>query len=91
MHTKKGEHLVVYVLLLKTYLESPARFPFEFTPIYDAATEVPHIYPIGPITQILPLSHTFPPANRTNSFLIGTKKSVLVDPSPKNTSELKSF
>ena len=89
----KGEHLVVppMLLLLQTYLENPARFPFEFKPIYDADLEVPHIYPIGPITQMLPLSHTFPPANRTNSFLIGDEKVVLVDPSPKDEQEFKKF
>ena len=52
---------------------------------------VPHIYPLGPITQILPLSHTFPPANRTNSFLLGDKRAVLIDPSPKDEAELRKF
>ena len=88
---KKGEHLVVppMLLLLKTYLNNPDKFPFEFKPIYDSETEVPHIYPLGPITQILPLSHTFPPANRTNSFLLGDKRAVLIDPSPKDEAELR--
>ena len=90
---EKGEHLVVppMLLLLKTYLNNPGKFPFDFKPIYNDKTEVPHIYPIGPITQLLPLSHTFPPANRTNSFIFGDKRRVLVDPSPMNEGETNKF
>ncbi len=45
------------------------------------------------IKQFLPLSNTFPPANRTNSFLIGDDDAVkiLIDPSPKPSEFEKYF
>ena len=90
---KKGHQLVVppMLLLIKTYIENAEKFPFEFEPIYDSKKEVPHIYPLGTVTQLLPLSNTFPPANRTNSFLIGDNPRVLIDPSPGSSDELNKF
>jgi ribonuclease/clavin/mitogillin len=58
--------------------------------IYDGSTETPHIESIRGIKQIMPLSHTLPPASRTNSFLIGDVKT-LVDPSPKDEEEYRKF
>jgi glyoxylase-like metal-dependent hydrolase (beta-lactamase superfamily II)/8-oxo-dGTP pyrophosphatase MutT (NUDIX family) len=58
---------------------------------YDPDTEVPMIESIYGVKQFLPLSHTFPPANRTNCFLIGDSKSVLIDPSPKDKAELQKL
>jgi glyoxylase-like metal-dependent hydrolase (beta-lactamase superfamily II)/8-oxo-dGTP pyrophosphatase MutT (NUDIX family) len=60
---------------------------------YDSETEVPLIIPVAGVRQFLPLSNTFPPANRTNSFLLGDsgQKMVLVDPSPKCNEELNKF
>ncbi|WP_127717596.1 MBL fold metallo-hydrolase [Halobacteriovorax sp. HLS] len=55
---------------------------------HDPATETPMIESLYGVKQFLPLSHTFPPANRTNCFLIGDKHSVLIDPSPKDEIEL---
>ncbi len=52
---------------------------------YDGETMVPYISPIYGITNFFPLSNTFPPAVRTNCFLIGD---YLIDPSPKNQEEL---
>lgn len=54
---------------------------------YDSNTQVPMICPVNGVNQYLPLSNTFPPANRTNSFFIGDKFKVLIDPSPKDDSE----
>ena len=48
---------------------------------------VPLIESVCGVKQLLPLSNTFPPANRTNCFLIGDEKKVLIDPSPKNIEE----
>lgn len=50
--------------------------------------EVPAIESIAGLKQIMPLSNTLPPAERTNAFLIG---SALVDPSPKNEAELEKL
>lgn len=50
--------------------------------------DVPYIETIYGVVQFIPLSNTFPPANRTNCFLIGDDKKVLIDPSPKDESEL---
>lgn len=58
---------------------------------HDPDTETPMIESIFGVKQFLPLSHTFPPANRTNCFLIGDEKSVLIDPSPKNDLELSKL
>lgn len=58
---------------------------------YDGANQVPHIESIRGIRQLMPLSHTLPPASRTNAFLIGDEKKVLVDPSPKNDEEYRKL
>ena len=52
------------------------------------AIDLPEIENIRGVVQIMPQSNTLPPANRTNLFLIGDEKKVLVDPSPKNEEEL---
>jgi len=54
---------------------------------------VPVLTPLGGIKQLLPLSHTFPPANRTNSFVIGDEDegTFIIDPSPKDLEELDKF
>lgn len=54
---------------------------------YDGSVHVPVIRPVNGIYQYLPLSNTFPPANRTNCFFIGDEFKVLIDPSPKDKSE----
>ena len=60
---------------------------------YDAAVEVPMIESLKGVRQYLPLSHTVPPANRTNCFLIGDTghEQILLDPSPRDESELKKL
>ena len=58
---------------------------------YDPATEVPMIESIFGVRQFLPLSNTFPPANRTNCFIIGDERKLLIDPSPKDEHELKKL
>ncbi len=51
---------------------------------YDSNQFVPYIESIKSVRQIMPLSHTLPPAIRTNAFLIGDGNSpkILIDPSP---------
>lgn len=60
---------------------------------YDNTQNVPYIESIKGIRQIMPLSHTLPPATRTNAFLIGDADSpkILVDPSPKDDEEYRKF
>jgi ribonuclease/clavin/mitogillin len=60
---------------------------------YDGTTYVPLIESIRGLRQIMPLSHTLPPATRTNAFLIGDDGSakILVDPSPKDEEEYRKF
>lgn len=60
---------------------------------YDGSTYVPYIESLKGVRQIMPLSHTLPPATRTNAFLIGDEGSprVLVDPSPKDDAEYEKF
>ena len=59
---------------------------------YDTKTQVPMIESIYGVKQFLPKSNTFPPASRTNSFLIGDKGvEILIDPSPKDYDEYQKF
>lgn len=60
---------------------------------YDPETMVPMIEVVKGVKQFIPLSNTFPPANRTNCFLIGEEDGhgILVDPSPKNKEELSKL
>jgi len=60
---------------------------------YDNTQYVPYIESIRGMRQIMPLSHTLPPATRTNAFLIGDTGStrILVDPSPKDEEEYRKF
>lgn len=58
---------------------------------YDSASEVPMITPVNGVNQYLPLSNTFPPANRTNCFFIGDDFKVLIDPSPKDRAEFEKL
>lgn len=93
---KAGHVLAVppAVTLLKTFAENPQHStPIEMTLPHDPETEVPMIESIFGVRQYLPLSHTFPPANRTNSFIIGDEDQVkyLIDPSPRDEAELEKF
>lgn len=88
---KKAEVMAVppTVGIIKT-LSNDINFKGELnlTLPHDPKTEVPMIESIYGVRQFLPLSHTFPPANRTNCFLIGDdREGVLIDPSPKNEEE----
>ncbi|MBC7715119.1 MAG: MBL fold metallo-hydrolase [Rhizobacter sp.] len=82
------------VTLLKTFEKDPTHStPIEMTLPHDPDTEVPMIESIFGVRQFLPLSHTFPPANRTNSFIIGDEDQpkYLIDPSPRDEAELAKF
>ncbi|RLA62641.1 MAG: hypothetical protein DRQ88_08315 [Epsilonproteobacteria bacterium] len=65
--------------------------PFHLGLELDLEVEVPYIEPIYGIKQFFPLSNTFPPANRTNCFLIGDEEKYLIDPSPASEMELDKF
>ena len=59
---------------------------------YDQDQFVPFIESIKSVRQLMPLSHTLPPASRTNAFLIGDKgPKILVDPSPKDDEEYRKL
>jgi endoribonuclease LACTB2 len=66
---------------------------FNFNLLYDPDSEVPMIETIKGVKQFLPFSNTFPPAYRTNCFLIGDdgQKKILIDPSPKDREEYKKL
>ncbi|MBT7608997.1 MAG: MBL fold metallo-hydrolase [Bacteriovoracaceae bacterium] len=65
--------------------------PIDYRLDYKEEFEVPMIESIKGVRQFLPLSCTFPPANRTNCFLLGDEFRVVVDPSPKNDEEYKKL
>jgi endoribonuclease LACTB2 len=60
---------------------------------YDGSRFVPYIESLKGIKQIMPLSHTLPPATRTNAFLIGDQDAVriILDPSPRDNLEFEKF
>lgn len=96
---KKGEILAVppAITLLKALSSDLTHSTLiDMSLPYDPETEVPMIESIFGVRQFLPLSHTFPPANRTNAFIIGDGKNsdspkILIDPSPKDEHELDKF
>jgi endoribonuclease LACTB2 len=65
--------------------------PIDYKLPFDEKFEVPMIESIKGVRQFLPLSCTFPPANRTNCFLIGDEFKIAVDPSPKTEEEYKKL
>lgn len=69
--------------------------PFKKKLFFDNEIEleknVPCIESIHGLVQVMPLSNTVPPAERTNAFILGDDKKVLIDPSPKNENELSKF
>ncbi len=92
----RGEILAVppAITLLKAFIEDPqVSNPINLTLSHDPLSEVPMIESIYGVRQFLPLSHTFPPANRTNAFIIGDDDKIkyLIDPSPKDEAELQKF
>lgn len=69
-------------------------FITSFKDIVDAteSDKIANIEPLKDIRIFYPYSNTFPPANRTNCFLIGSGNGkILVDPSPKNEEELEKL
>ncbi|WP_408099214.1 MBL fold metallo-hydrolase [Peredibacter sp. HCB2-198] len=58
---------------------------------YDNNKFVPYIENLKGMRQIMPLSHTLPPATRTNAFLIGDDVRIVVDPSPRDDEEYEKF
>lgn len=58
---------------------------------YEPDSEVPYVEFLYGVYQLMPLSHTLPPANRTNCFFIRGDKNILIDPSPKDLAEKKKL
>ncbi len=90
----RGERLMVPpVRYFIEHLDKDLDFEGElsFEDRYNFDVEVPWIEPIRNFIQVMPRSLTVPPADRTNAFLIGNEKKVLVDPSPMSEEELDKF
>jgi len=90
----RGERLMVPpVRYFIEHLEKDLDFKEEliFEDRFNFDIEVPWIEPIRNFIQVMPRSLTVPPADRTNAFLIGDEKKVLIDPSPMTEEELKKF
>jgi glyoxylase-like metal-dependent hydrolase (beta-lactamase superfamily II)/8-oxo-dGTP pyrophosphatase MutT (NUDIX family) len=95
---KRGEMLAVppAINLLKALVTSLNHSTLiDMSLPYHPDLEIPMIESLCGVRQFLPLSNTFPPANRTNSFIIGDglpdAPKYLIDPSPKNEEELQKF
>jgi ribonuclease/clavin/mitogillin len=91
-----GEVLAVppAIVLLKTFAQNLAHnTPIHLSLPHDPELEVAMIESLYGVRQFFPLSNTFPPANRTNAFIIGDEghPKLLIDPSPKDENELSKF
>lgn len=91
----KGELLTVPVfnnVLMNLQKNLISEKVVDFSPI-ESSDFVPLLQPVSEIWQLLPLSKTFPPANRTNSFIIGdvSERRLLIDPSPESEEELIKY
>jgi len=71
--------------------DTQLRGPLEVGLGHDEESEVPMIESIAGVRQFLPLSNTFPPANRTNCFIIGDEVKFLIDPSPRDKAEYEKL
>ncbi len=88
---EEGKILAVppVIKLIQTLGENPdVRKMDDLNFDYDHTKYVPYIENVKGIVQIMPLSHTLPPASRTNAFLIG---GILLDPSPRDDAEYEKF
>lgn len=67
------------------------KFSFDNLIDYDSfeTPKIPQIENIKNLVQMMPLSRTLPPAERTNCFLIGETDKIMVDPSPKDMEEYR--
>jgi len=92
----EGDALMVPPLLwlLEKLIRNPQGYNFgDLSPQFDEENYVPRLEPLSGL-QILPVpSNTFPPAKRTNSFLLGDENSprILVDPSPESPEVLQKL
>ncbi len=79
---------MISTLAADIYSRGPIDFKLETIEQY----EVPMIESVKGVKQFMPLSHTFPPANRTNCFMIGdAPHRYIVDPSPKDQQEFEKL
>ena len=93
---ERGEELVTHptLALIKSFSQGQNQIShLNLNLSYCEKEEVPVLHPLGGVIQFLPLSATLPPAQRTNSFLIGDKgaRKVLIDPSPHTQKECDRF
>lgn len=85
----QGDHLLItpmqkLLLRLEKGLSQIKKDVFE----YVRDESMPEIENIAGVKQVMPLSLTVPPAERTNAFIIGD---LLIDPSPKDVNEFNLF
>ena len=85
-----GKRLVIYPI--KKVIESfNEDFGFQHFLGFDRDRNesIPMIEPMRNFIQIMPLSNTLPPAERTNAFVLGDEVKLIVDPSPKDIEEYR--
>lgn len=91
---RKGECICVPPMIkIMNHLKEKKEGIGEFDLCFNEDKEVPMLESVFGLKQFMPLSHTFPPANRTNCFLVGDKEGerFLIDPSPKDQSEYQKL
>ena len=79
------------VALLEALAQGERGGPLNLGLRCDGQREIPVIECVGGVVQLLVLSNTLPPAERTNAFLIGDEgeKRILIDPSPRDDGEYR--
>jgi ribonuclease/clavin/mitogillin len=88
---KQGERLIVPPV--RYFIEALAK-DINFKDIlifenrFDLDKVVPWVESISGLIQVMPLSNTIPPAQRTNAFIVGD---IIIDPSPKDEDEYNKF
>ncbi len=85
-----GNRLMVYPVrkVIESFVNEKTQDLLSFD---EREEKIPTIQPLKNLFQVMPLSNTVPPASRTNCFIIGDKKKILIDPSPKNKDEYLNF
>jgi glyoxylase-like metal-dependent hydrolase (beta-lactamase superfamily II)/8-oxo-dGTP pyrophosphatase MutT (NUDIX family) len=89
---KLGKRLLVTPMLRILKMLDEKNYSFiDFDNEQSSLNIIPCVESIYGLKQFIPLSNTIMPATRTNSFLVGDDRRILIDPSPKDEEEYSKF
>lgn len=84
----EGKRLMVFPVKHTFERLSDGKIEYQDYDITRSQEGIPKIENLVDIKQYMPLSHTVPPATRTNAFVIGD---IIIDPSPKDEAEFEKL